>query len=155
MNAVRNNTMKRIMLVVVIIMIGLTTRVTLTGTLALETVLKAYKSGERTCKQIEREYKNMKGQHELMFKSWQEKSIPLLTEDKEILTPCQDTILTFKNISEKIEEINHNRLSSEEDKQTDLIVEYEKVRNMMQLITSRHKSLREKHEEIFHNMMGH
>ena len=142
---------------VVFLMLGvcMTASVAPADPLEPQTVLNAYKSGEKSCKQIERDYEKMKGQYEMMFKSWQEKSIPLLTEDKELLTKCKDSISTLNKMLEEIEKTGPNDPESEKDKLGALKIQYEKIQNVIKTIMTRHKSLEEEHERIFHEMMGH
>lgn len=134
---------------------ALTTQFAMAETLGFQTIRKAYESGIKTCKRMEREYGNMKGQHGLMFKEWQKKTLSLLEEDEKLLASCKDAILTFKNLVEKIEESNRNKPTSEKDEESYLVTEYEKVQKIMEEINLRHKALREKHDESFHEMMGH
>ena len=115
-----------------------------------ETVTKTYTKAEKTCKQMERDHDKMKGEHKLMFKAWQEKSIPLLTEDEEVLTECKSTLSALKDITEQFDKI----VADDPLKET-LLNDYEKIEINMADITGRHKTLREKHERLFHEMMGH
>lgn len=85
----------RVSFILFILLAGVTA-ITFAGSLEPEAILKAYKSGVKTCKKIEREYENMRCQHEIMFKSWKEKSLPLLIEDKELITKCNETIHSRK-----------------------------------------------------------
>ncbi len=127
---------------------------------AADDLVQAYKTEEKACKKMAHEHENMEGWHKLMFKAWQEKSQPILKEDEGLSASCQEAVLTLKDISEKITEterksISPNESIKDEDKQTDLMVEYEKAMNMITMIVLRHKTLKEKHEELFHSMMGH
>ena len=115
-----------------------------------QAVLKTYKAGGKSCKQIEQDHERMRGQHELMFTAWKEKSLPLLTEDKELLTSCNDALLALQEIVEKQENRDDSSPSPEV-----LTADYEKTRNLIGTTITRHKILREKHERIFHEMMGH
>jgi len=125
------------------------------GSFEPEEVLKGYKSAVKSCKQIEREHENMKGQHELMFKAWKDKSEPLLTESGELNTKCHDAIQSLKEISGEVEKSSHDSLSYGEDKLTSLSEKYEKAQSLIKNIIIQHRDLREEHEKFFHEMMGH
>ena len=107
-------------------------------------ILLAYKSGVKTCKQIEQGHEHMKGQHELMFKAWQEKSKPLLTEDEKLISDCNEALLTFKQVLE----IAENKTEAPS-------ADYEKIHDRFRMIVTRHKNLKDEHESFFHEMMGH
>lgn len=115
-----------------------------------ETLTKTYTKAEKTCKQMERDHEKMQGEHKLMFKAWQEKSIPLLTEHEEVLTECKKTLSALKDIAEQLDKI-----ASDDPLKETLFNDYEKIQNNMADISGRHKTLREKHERLFHEMMGH
>ncbi len=129
---------------------GMTATVALAGSPEPETVMKAYTKAEKTCKQMERDHANMKGEHELMFTAWKKKSSPLLTEDEEVLTECKTILSALKDITEQLDKI----VSDDPLKET-LLNDYKKIQSNMEDITGRHKTLREKHERLFHDMMGH
>ena len=120
------------------------------GSLESESAINAYKKAEKTCKQMERDHDKMKGEHKLMFKAWQEKSIPLLTEHEEVLTQCKTTLSALKDIAEQL-----GKIVDDDPLKETLFNDYEKIQNIMKDITGRHKTLREKHERLFHEMMGH
>lgn len=136
--------------VVFIFLTGLTISIVHAGPLEPQVVLKAFKAGGKTCKQIERDYEKMKGQHEMMFTAWKEKSLPVLTEDNELLAHCNDAIRTLKEILEKNENTYDSGPSSEI-----LKADYEKAMNLIGTTITRHKTLRDEHERFFHEMMGH
>ena len=115
-----------------------------------ETVTKTYTKAEKTCKQMLRDHEKMKGEHKLMFKAWQEKSIPLLTEDEEVLAECKKTLSPLKDIAEQLDKI-----ASDDPLKETLFNDYDKRQSIMEDIKGRHKTLREKHERLFHEMMGH
>jgi len=115
-----------------------------------EAVRKAYTKAEKTCKQIERDHEKMKGEHKLMFKAWQEKSSPLLTEDEEVITECNTTRSALKDVIEQID-----KTVSDDSVKEALSDDFEKIQHIMEDVTARHKTLREKHERLFHEMMGH
>ena len=115
-----------------------------------EAVTKTYTKAEKTCKQMQRNHEKMKGEHKLMFKAWQEKSIPLLTEHEEVLTQCKTTLSALKDIAEQL-----GKIVDDDPLKETLLNDYEKIQNIMKDITGRHKTLREKHERLFHEMMGH
>lgn len=119
----------------IIFIIAVTVSITFADLLEPQIILKAYKSGEKICKQIALEHEGMRGQHEIMFKSWQEKSAPFLSEDEETLKKCNETVLLLKQIREKID--------------------YEKNQEIIRMVVSRHRRLKEEHETLFHEMMGH
>ena len=115
-----------------------------------ETVKKTYTKAEKTCKQAARDHEKMQGEHKLMFKAWQEKSRPLLTEDEEVLADCNNTLSALKDITEQLDTI-----VADDPLKEALLNDYEKIQSMMKDIAGRHKTLREKHERLFHEMMGH
>ena len=130
--------------------IFITSATVLAGTPKPEAVKKAYTKAEKTCKQIAGDHDKMQGEHKLMFKAWQEKSRPLLTEDEEVLTECNSTLSALKDISEQLDTI-----VADDPLKEALLNDYEKIQSMMKDIAGRHKTLREKHERLFHEMMGH
>lgn len=130
--------------------ICITSTTVLAGSPDPETVTKTYTKAEKNCKQMERDHEKMKGEHKLMFKAWQEKSSPLLTEHDEVLAECKKTLLALKDIAEQLDKI-----ASDDPLKETLINDYEKIQNNMADINGRHKTLREKHERLFHEMMGH
>ncbi len=115
-----------------------------------EAVTKTYTKAEKTCKQMERDHNKMKGEHKLMFRAWQEKSSPLLTEHEEVLTQCKITLSALKDIAEQL-----GKIVADDPLKETLLNDYEKIQGIMENITGRHKTLREKHERLFHEMMGH
>lgn len=115
-----------------------------------EAVRKAYTKAEKTCKQIERDYHQMNGEHNLMFRTWQEKSVLLLTEDEAVLTECNAALSAFKEITEQLD-----KTVSDDSLKEKLFSDYEKIQSIMDNIAGRHKALRKKHERLFHEMMGH
>lgn len=125
------------------------------GSFEPKEVLRGYKSGVKNCKQIERDYRNMKGQYEIMFKAWKEKSEPLLTESIELITKCHDAVQSLKEISEKMEKTIQDDLSYRDDELMSLSNDYEKAQSLIKRIVIQHRDLREEHEKIFHDMMGH
>ncbi len=141
----------RIFPVIFIMMFAYVTAQTVhAGSLESESAINAYKKAEKTCKQMERDHDKMKGEHKLMFRAWQEKSRPLLTEDEEVLTECNSTLSALKDISEQLDTI-----AADDPLKEALLNDYEKIQSMMKDIAGRHKTLREKHERLFHEMMGH
>lgn len=128
----------------------MTASIVLAGSPEPEALIKAYNKGEKTCKQMERDHKNMKGEHELMFSAWKEKSAPLLAEDEEVLAECKNAVSTLKEMSEKIKKDGSNDPLTET-----LTINYEKIQAVLERISSRHKSLRKDHDKLFHEMMGH
>ncbi len=141
---------KKVSVMLLIFVAGMTATVTLAGSPEPEAVMKAYKNGEKSCKQMERDHEKMKGEHELMFKAWKEKSSPLLIEDEELLTECKTAVSPLKEISEKLEKTGSNDPLKET-----LTNDYEKIQGVIEKITNRHKSLRKEHDKLFHEMMGH
>ena len=128
----------------------ITSTAVLAGSPDRDAAAKRYTKAEKTCKQMERDHDKMKGEHKLMFKAWQEKSRPLLTEDEEALTECNSTLSALKDISEQLDTI-----VADDPLKEALLNDYEKIQSMMKDIAGRHKTLREKHERLFHEMMGH
>ena len=145
-----------ILLVLLLIFVaGVIASIAHAGSMEPEAVEKTYKKTEKTCKQMERDHTNMKGQHELMFKSWQEKSVPILSEDKKLIGMCQDSVLKLKLVLDKFEKAGHDELLLEDDKQQNVIEDYKKLQSMIEMINTLHKKLKEDHGRIFHDMMGH
>ena len=128
----------------------MTATVAFAGSPEPEAVRKAYTKAEKSCKQMERDHEKMKGEHKLMFKAWQEKSSPLLTEDEEVLTECKTTLSALKDITEQLDKA----VSDDPLKET-LFNDYEKIQSIMEDIAGRHKTLRKEHDKLFHEMMGH
>lgn len=129
---------------------GMTATVAHAGSPEPKAVSKAYTKAEKTCKQIERDHEKMIGEHKLMFKAWQEKSRPLLTEDEEVLAECNNTLSALKDIAKQLD-----KAVSDDQLKENLFNDYEKIQSIMKDIAGRHKTLREKHERLFHEMMGH
>ena len=129
---------------------GMTATVTLAGSPEREAVKKAYTKAEKNCKQIERDHEKMQGEHKLMFKAWQEKVEPVLTEDEEVLAECKKTLSDLKDIAEQLDKI-----AFDDPLKETLFNDYDKRQSIMEDIKGRHKTLREKHERLFHEMMGH
>ena len=130
--------------------IFITSKAVLAGSPDPETVTKTYTKAEKTCKQMQRNHEKMKGEHNLMFKAWQEKSSPLLTEDEEVLTECKTTLSALKDIAEQL-----GKIVADDPLKETLFNDYDKRQSIMEDVTGRHKTLREKHERLFHEMMGH
>lgn len=129
---------------------GITAGVAFAGTQDPNAVIKTYKRTEKTCKQMERDHKNMQGEHKLMFKAWQEKSAPLLTEHEKVIAECRNTLSSLKSMSNQLDKtVSDSKLIET------LFNDYEKIQDAMEDITVHHKTLREKHERLFHEMMGH
>ncbi len=141
---------KKLLVMLLIFVAGMTATAALAGSPEPESAMKAYKKAEKTCKQMERDNEKMKGEHKLMFRAWQEKSSPLLTEDEAVLTECKTAVSTLKEISEKLEKTGSNDPLKET-----LTNDYEKIQGVIEKITNRHKSLRKEHDKLFHEMMGH
>src|SRR3990172_11077764 len=125
--------------------IFITSTAVLAGSPDPETVTKTYTKAEKTCKQMQRNHEEMKGEHNLMFKAWQEKSSPLLTEDEEVLTECKTTLSALKDITEQLDKA----VSDDPLKET-LFNDYEKIQSIMEDIAGRHKTLRKEHDKLFH-----
>ena len=151
MDIISTKFINRIFPVIFIMMFAsITAQTAHAGSLEPESAMKAYTKAEKTCKQLERDHEKMKGEHELMFKAWKEKSSPLLIEDEELLTECKTAVSTLKEISEKLEKTGSNDPLKET-----LTNDYEKIQGVIEKITNRHKSLRKEHDKLFHEMMGH
>ncbi len=132
---------KKLIVMLLIFLAGIMATSALAGLPEPDAVMKTYKKAEKTCKQMEQDHANMKGEHELMFKAWKEKSAPLLTEDEEVIEECKTSLAALKEISEKLDKT--------------VVSDYEKIQGVMEKITIRHKALRQNHEQLFHEMMGH
>src|SRR3989304_6686999 len=92
MDIISTKFINRIFPVIFIMMFAsITAQTAHAGSLEPESAMKAYTKAEKSCKQMERDHEKMKGEHKLMFKAWQGKSIPLLTEDEEVVTECKST----------------------------------------------------------------
>ncbi len=126
------------------------TSIAFAGSIEPEGVKKAYTKAEKTCKQMDSDHNKMKGEHKLMFKAWQEKSSPLLTEDEGVLIECKTTLSALKDLNEQID-----KAVSDDPAKEKLINDYEKKLSLMDDIAGRHKAIRERHERLFHEMMGH
>jgi len=140
----------KFIVLLLIFVAGMMSTVVLAGSPEPEAVRKAYTKAEKSCKQMERDHEKMKGEHKLMFKAWQEKSSPLLTEDEEVLTECKTTLSALKDITEQLDKA----VSDDPLKET-LFNDYEKIQSIMEDIAGRHKTLRKEHDKLFHEMMGH
>ncbi|MCC7202002.1 MAG: hypothetical protein IT393_04970 [Nitrospirae bacterium] len=141
---------KTLIVMLLIFLSGMTATVSLAGSPEPEAAARALKRAEKTCKQLEVDHEKMKGEHQLMFKAWQEKSSPLLTEDEKVFAECRTTFSALKEITEQI-----STAVSDDPANEKLINDYEKMQSIMEDISVRHKTLREKHERLFHEMMGH
>ena len=141
---------KNLIVMLFIFLAGTMATAALAGSPEPDAVMKIYKKAEKTCKQMEQDHVNMKGEHELMFRAWKEKSSPLLTEDEEVIEECKTSLAALKEITEKLEKTVSDDLLKDT-----LVSDYEKMQGVMEKITIRHKALRKNHEQLFHEMMGH
>src|SRR3989337_2961784 len=121
----RRNLMNKLILFM-LCSIFITSATVLAGTPEPEAVKKAYTKAEKTCKQIARDHDKMQGEHKLMFRAWQEKSSPLITEGEEGLADCNNTLSALKDITEKL-----NTIVADDPLKETLLNDYENIQSKM------------------------
>lgn len=141
---------KTLIVILLIFLSGMTATASFAGLPGPEAVSKAFKKAEKTCKQMEQDHANMKGEHELMFKAWKEKSAPLLSEDEGVIEECKSALANLKEISDEI-----IKATSDDPLRDTIVNNYEKIQSIIKDISARHRKLTENHERQFHEMMGH